>query len=50
VLAKSKKNGPKKLDVFSTLMHIYSIKDWHLTITIDDEGDGLSLRVIFIKS
>jgi hypothetical protein len=48
MLANSKKNGPKKLDVLSTLVHIYSVEEWHLTITLDDEC--LSLGVILMKS
>ncbi len=50
MLANSKKNGPKKLDVLSILVHIYSMEEWQRTITVHDEGDGLSLGVIIIKS
>jgi hypothetical protein len=50
VLANSKKNEPKKLDVLSILVYIYFMEEWQLNITIHDEGDGLLLGMIFIKS
>jgi len=50
VLANSKKKIPTKLDVLSILVHIYSMEEWQRTITVHDEGDGLSLGVIIIKS
>jgi hypothetical protein len=45
-----KKNEIKKFDVLSILVHIYCMEEWQLTITVHDEGDGLSMGVIIIKS
>jgi len=50
MLTKSKKNEHLKLDVLNILMQIYSMWEWQLITTIHDEGDGLFLGAIIIKS
>jgi hypothetical protein len=50
LLANLKKNELKKLDVLNILVHIYCMEEWQFTITVHDEGDGLSMGVIIIKS